>query len=189
MKQTVRNRRKRSRSRRRIGGASKCQTHCKHSCPTQCRTLCNIAKHDKFFQQEELKNLLVIKEELKQKILAQNQQKIENILKKEQYSDSERENLRKLLTSDTVNVDVKKLVLDNVKNSSRHLFQRGGYGWLLYKKKNTECEKDCTAKCSDSCDFLCKESVNKKAGAYNKEYELLSLEVDLLRNVLSQVSI
>ena len=178
----------RKRPKRYRGGTSKCQKTCKHTCPTTCRKLCHVAKDDNTYYENELAELLVIKEELKNKILTQNKQQIDNFLKKEAYTDKEKETLRKILEGDT-DVLVKRILLDKIKNTSRYPILKGAISWLGFKQKDGECEADCTKKCSESCDYLCKESVSKKGNKYAAQIKMVSSEIEVLRSLLSQIGI
>jgi hypothetical protein len=170
------------------GGASKCQKTCKQTCPTTCRKLCHVAKDDTAYYENELAELLVIKEELKNKILNQNKQQIDNFLNKESYTDKEKETLRKILEGDT-DVLVKRILLDKIKNTSRYPILKGGFKWLEFKQKDEECETDCTKKCSESCDYLCKESVSKKGNKHAAQIKMVTSEIEVLRSLLSQIGI
>lgn len=169
------------------GGASKCHVQCKTSCSSTCRKLCDVSKTDTAYHKEALGNLLVIKEELKKKIDAQNKEKIDKLLTTEQFTEKEQTELRKLLESN-VTASIKRVVLNNVKRTN-YPYQKGGFAWLSSRSKKSECEEDCGKKCVDSCDYLCTESVNKKAGLYRKEIEMVSSEIEVLKSVLAQLGI
>lgn len=173
--------------RKKYRGGSKCQQTCKQTCPTTCRKLCHVAKDDNAYYEAELANLLVIKEELKNKILNQNKQQIDDFLKKESFTDKEKESIRKILEGDT-DVVIKRILLDKIKNT-RYPILKGGFRWLEFKQKDEECEHDCSKKCSESCDYLCKESVSKKGNKHAKEIKIVTSEIEVLRSLLSQIGL
>lgn len=166
-------------------GGSKCHAQCKKSCSSTCRKLCDVAKRDTSYHKEALSKLLVVKEELKKKLESQSKEKIDKLLNTEQFSEKERTELRNVLEGN-LDLSAKKIIFDNLKKSSNP-FQRGGFSWLSSKSKKSECEVDCGTKCSDSCDYLCNESVNKKASIYKKEMEMVSAEIEVLKSVLTQL--
>jgi hypothetical protein len=168
---------------RRRGGTSKCHAQCKHECPTMCRKLCYAASTDDEYNRKTLADLLVVKEELKRQINEKHKTRIDELLKKETYSDREKEAIRKLLESTDTDEAIKAIFLDKQKGS-RFPVLRGGYPWLKYYHTHNNCETDCSKRCSESCDFLCKESVIKTGSKYAKEFKLLSSEISMLRSLL-----
>jgi ribosomal protein L1 len=146
-----------------------------------------VAKTDTAYHKEALGELLVIKEDLKKKIDAQNKAKLDKLLTTDQFTEKEQTELRKLLESN-VAPSIKRAVFNNVKRTN-YPYQKGGFKWLSSRSTNTECEVDCGKKCVESCDYLCTESVNKKAGIYSKEIEMVSAEIDVLKSVLAQLGI
>jgi len=178
---------RRNATKKRRGGASKCHIQCKLSCSSTCRKLCDVAKTDTAYHKEALGDLLVIKEDLKKKIDAQNKEKLDKLLTTEQFTEKEQTELRKLLDSN-VAPSIKRAIFNNVKRTN-YPYQKGGFKWLSSKSTNTECEVDCGKKCVESCDYLCTESVNKKASIYNKEIEMVSAEIEVLKSILAQLGI
>jgi len=121
--------------------------------------------------------LVLIKEDLKKQIEKEKGDSIDRLLKTKDLTEKEKGDLRKILEGDA-STTIKEAVKAGLRT------QEGGFSWLNFSRKNTECEKDCEEKCSNSCDYLCDESVNIKASLYNKEISLLKSEIQVLKSVL-----
>ncbi len=159
------------------GFKSRCHFKCKHNCSHSCRQLCSVARKDTAYHQNAISELVLIKEELKKQIEKEKGDSVDRLLKTTDLTEKEKGDLRKILEGDASNT-----IKDAVKAGLRP--QEGGFSWLNFSRKSTECEKDCEEKCSSSCDYLCDESVNIKASLFNKEVSMLKAEIQVLKSIL-----